>query len=87
MHEMSLMKDIVAKLDELSEQYKDREIKAISIKLGALSHISPEHFREHFDHACMDKPYKAADLKIEACSDESDPLAQEIVLENIEIAN
>ena len=51
MHEHSLMNNLMSKILSLAEKENAVQITKISVKLGALSHMSPEHFREHFDIA------------------------------------
>ncbi len=47
MHELSLIRNLLNKLEMIAIE-NDAKIVSIKIRLGALAHISPEHFREHF---------------------------------------
>jgi hydrogenase nickel incorporation protein HypA/HybF len=87
MHEASLMKDLMRKILEVSREQKDARVVGISIKLGALSHMSAGHFREHFAVAAQGTAAEGAKLKIEELSDTNDPMAQQILLESVEIAD
>ena len=55
------------------------------VRLGALSHITADHFREHFEHAIRETVAKDAKLDVVENKDEKDPQAQEIILESIEV--
>ena len=51
MHEMSLMADLLRKVERIAEEHGRGRIVRLTVRLGALSHFSPSHFREHFDRA------------------------------------
>lgn len=85
MHEYSLIANLFKKVDGLvKEQNADRATE-VTVRLGALSHISPEHFREHFEQAAPGTVAEGAQLNVLTSTDASDPNAQEILLESIEI--
>ena len=86
MHEASLMNDLMRKIESSAREQNARKVLGISIKLGALSHMSAGHFREHFSVASQGTLAEGAELKIETLRDLSDPRAQDILLESVEIA-
>ncbi|QPJ61591.1 MAG: hydrogenase maturation nickel metallochaperone HypA [Candidatus Nitronauta litoralis] len=86
MHEQSLMKDLMEKITSVSANEQNKPVDAVTVRLGALSHISADHFREHFAEASRGTIAENANLKIIVLDDINDPLAQEIILESIEIA-
>ncbi|MFZ5914677.1 MAG: hydrogenase maturation nickel metallochaperone HypA [Pseudomonadota bacterium] len=86
MHEFSLMADLLRKIEQLAKDADAGKIMAVKVKLGALSHITPEHFREHFEEAIVGTIAEGAELDVEQCGDEHDPNAQDILLESVEIA-
>jgi hydrogenase nickel incorporation protein HypA/HybF len=55
------------------------------VKLGALSHFSPDHFREHFEQASRGTVAEGASLEIELLTDISDPRAQDVIVESVDI--
>ncbi len=85
MHEVTLFKHLLEKVEELARENNATQVTKIKIRLGALSNISPGHFREHFDEVKPDSMAKFAELEIKQMSDETDPDAQEIILESIEV--
>ncbi len=85
MHEHSLLNDLMRKIDRVvHEQNVDCATK-VTIKLGAFSHISPDHFREHFDQAKPGTVAENAILEVYSSDDQSDPMAQEMILESLEV--
>jgi hydrogenase nickel incorporation protein HypA/HybF len=85
MHEFSLITDLMRKIGAIAcEQNADR-IAAVKVKLGALAHISGVHFREHFEQAAVGTPAEGARLDIEVSTDESDPHAQDILLQSVDV--
>ena len=86
MHEASLMKDLMRKIESVAHEQKAGRVIGISVRLGALSHMSASHFREHFAVASQGTIAEGADMNIKVLTDLNDAHAQEIVLESVEIA-
>lgn len=86
MHEFSLLKDLLGKIKAIAEENTSDKVISVKVKLGALAHISPEHFREHFDNAVVGTLAEDAKLEIETLTDMSDPHAQEVILDSVELA-
>lgn len=85
MHEHSLMKDLIRKIESIAREHETRRIVSVSVKLGALSHISADHFREHFIEAASGTVAEGARLDIMEMKDKTDPRAQDILLESVEL--
>lgn len=85
MHELSLIADLMRKLEDLARQHGARRITRVQVRLGTLSHISPEHFREHFEETARGTVAEGAALDIRVSTDLNDPHAQDILLESVEI--
>ena len=77
------MADLMGKVGAIASEQGAAKVVGLKVRLGALSHISPECFREHFAHAALGTQAEGARLEIETSSDECDPCAQDVVLENI----
>lgn len=86
MHEHSLLKDLLKKIDTIAKENNSDKIVGVKVRLGALSHISDEHFREHFERAVKGTVAENAKLDVVTLTDISDPQAQEIILESVEVA-
>tara|TARA_R100000005_G_scaffold96736_1_gene87147 strand:- start:6510 stop:6776 length:267 start_codon:yes stop_codon:yes gene_type:complete len=86
MHEAGLIRDLLAKINELASREDATSVTRVTVWLGALSHISPEHFAEHFRNETVGSLAEGADLTVEASADINHPQAQDILLRSIEIA-
>ena len=85
MHELSLFKNLLRKIASISEENEGKKIVVLTIKLGALCHLSADHFREHFEQFSVGTAAEGALLEIEECADYHAPDAQEMVLQSVEI--
>lgn len=85
MHEPSLMADLMRKLAEVARTHHARRIITIRVQLGALSHISPEHFQDHFELAVRGSAAEGCQLDIEVLADPRDPRAQDLVLLSVDL--
>ena len=85
MHEFSLIDDLLKKIETIVVSRKAKRAVVVTVKLGALSHISAEHFCEHFEHAAEGTVAESARLDVYESEDINDVLAQEILLESVEV--
>lgn len=85
MHEAGLMRDLMDKVAAVCSEHGAARVVAIEIWLGALSHMSPEHFAEHFATASPGTPAEGARIDIEASDDIEHPNAQDILLKSVEV--
>jgi hydrogenase nickel incorporation protein HypA/HybF len=86
MHELSLLSDIINKIQSISRENGGAAITRARIRLGALSHISAEHFRKHFYQAVPGTAAANSELEIIEAKDIDDPRAQDIILESVDLA-
>ena len=85
MHEFSLMAGLLKKINSVAIQQKAKKVVGVSVRLGALSNISADHFREHFVEAAKNSIVEGATLEIEESGDISDPNAQDILVTEVEV--
>lgn len=85
MHEMSLLADLMDKIKTIAHDHEAEEITEVTVRLGALSHISAGHFREHFEHAARGTLAEQARLNVVEDADMSAPHAQDILLESVDL--
>jgi hydrogenase nickel incorporation protein HypA/HybF len=85
MHEASLMKNLMNQILKIAREQGAQSVLRIRVKLGALSHMSPEHFQEHFDQISPGTIAEGAILETIQLTNPRDPLAQDILLESIEV--
>lgn len=85
MHEFSLINDLMRKIEAVARSQDGRKVVGIRIQLGALAHVSAEHFREHFAHAARGTTAEGARLDIEILNDVNDPNAMDILLNSVTV--
>ena len=85
MHEASLIADLLHQMTAIMRQQGTGRVVGVTVKLGALSHISPDHFREHFVYGVRGTIAEGARLTLEIGHDPGDPRAQEVVLDCLEV--
>lgn len=86
MHERALMDDLLGKILEVAREQGGVRVRRIRVRLGALSHFTVAHFREHFDHAARGTLAEGAVVEAELCEDITAPDATGVVLESVEVA-
>jgi len=85
MHEASLIANLVRQITALAHAHGARRVVGVHIKLGALCHIAPDHFRTHFVYGTRGTVAEGAQLTIERLTDTVSPLSQEVILDSIEV--
>jgi hydrogenase nickel incorporation protein HypA/HybF len=85
MHEQSVMANLMRKLADIAQTHHARRLTVVRVKLGALSHMSPEHFQEHFARAAGGTVAEACRLEVEVLADPQDPRAQDILISSVDL--
>jgi hydrogenase nickel incorporation protein HypA/HybF len=84
-HEKALMDDLLRKLEAEARAEGASRVTRICVRLGALSHFTEAHFREHFEHASKGTLAEGAAIEAELRTDPTEPDAQGVVLEAIDL--
>jgi hydrogenase nickel incorporation protein HypA/HybF len=79
------MRDLMREIDVRARAEGARRVTAVRVQLGALSHFSEGHFREHFADAAGGTLAEGARIEAELRTDPTEPGAQGVVLESIEL--
>ena len=85
MHEKALMDDLMRKIEAEASTEGGARVTRIRVRLGALSHFTEAHFREHFEHASHGTIAEGAEVEAELRTDPTEPDAQGVVLESIDL--
>ena len=85
MHETALVRDVVRRIEDLAQATGASRITGAKIWLGALSHLSAQHFREHYALEAQGSIAAGAILTIEASNDLDRPDAQRVRLESVDL--
>ena len=85
MHERALMNDLMREIDAVARADGAGRVTRVSVRLGALSHFTPEHFREHFADASRGTLAEGAAVHAVLEENLDDPRAAGVVLESVEV--
>ena len=85
MHERALMDDLMKKIVSVAHENGGVRVVRITVRLGALSHFTPEHFREHFVDASRGTLADGAEVDAVLEDDVHAPNADGVVLESVEV--
>jgi hydrogenase nickel incorporation protein HypA/HybF len=85
MHEHALMQDVLRRVGDVARAEGAARVTGIRVRLGALSHFTPDHFREHFADASRGTLAEGASVEAFVAADLSDPRAADVVLESVEV--
>lgn len=85
MHETALVKNLIQKLQTICAEEKAERVVDIAVWLGALCHMSPDHFSDHFRQEAAGTCAEYARLQIEASDDINHPNAQDVLLQSLEL--
>jgi hydrogenase nickel incorporation protein HypA/HybF len=84
-HEKALMDDLIRKLEAEAQAEGAARVTRVRVRLGALSHFTEGHFREHFLDASRNTVAEGAEIEAELGTDPTEPHAQGVVLESIDV--
>lgn len=85
MHEASLIRGLMRKITDLAKAEDAKHVTEVRVWLGAMSHMSADHFREHFDEASRGTIAEGASLVVDVSDSADDPNAQDLLLRSIEV--
>jgi hydrogenase nickel incorporation protein HypA/HybF len=84
-HEKALMDDLMREIESRARAEGAARVTRIRVRLGALSHFTSAHFCEHFEDAARETVAEGAEVEAELRTDPTEPAAQGVVLESIEV--
>jgi hydrogenase nickel incorporation protein HypA/HybF len=85
MHERALMKDLMGEIEGVARVDGATRVTRVSVRLGALSHFTEDHFREHFVDASRGTLAEGAVVDAVLEDDLEDPRATGVVLQSVEV--
>ena len=84
MHERALLADLVREIESVAAREHANRVIAVRVRVGPMSHMTPAHFVEHFVEATRGTIAEGAQCDVKSI-DPRDPLAQSIVLDELEL--
>lgn len=85
MHESALVDTLLRRVLDVARQAGAHRVSRVSVRLGALCHLSAEHLAGHFQDAAAGTPAAGAELRLQACSDATAAGALDLELESVEV--
>jgi hydrogenase nickel incorporation protein HypA/HybF len=85
MHERALMTDLMREIEDVALADAATRVTRVSVRLGALSHFTEEHFREHFVDASRGTLAEGAIVNAVLEDDLENPRAAGVVLQSVEV--
>ena len=85
MHERALMQDLMREIEDVARADGATRVTKIEVRLGALSHFTPEHFREHFVDASRGTLAEGAEVDATLATSIDEPRSAGVVLESVEV--
>lgn len=85
MHERALLTDLMREIEAVARADGATSVTRVSVRLGALSHFTEQHFREHFVDASRGTLAEGAAVDARLEDDLEDPHAAGVVLESVEV--
>jgi len=79
------MEDLVRKVLAVADAESAASVTRIRVRLGALSHFTPEHFVEHWADATRGTLAEQAEVDAVVDDDLAGEAAQGVVLESVEV--
>jgi hydrogenase nickel incorporation protein HypA/HybF len=85
MHERALMRDVLWRVEEVARVERAARVTRVAVRLGALSHLTADDFRAHFDDAARGTVAEGASVDAACDEDPFAPHAADVVLESVEV--
>ena len=75
----------MSRIDEVARAEGATRVTGIRVRLGVLSHLTPAHFREHFEDAASGTLAEGATVDARVVGDARSARARDVVLESVEL--
>ena len=85
MHERALMRDVMRRIEELARDEGAARVTRVDVRLGALSHFTPNHFRAHFADASRGTVAEGALVAATVAGDPAETHASDVFVESVEV--
>ena len=86
MHERALTRELLRKIEEVARAGGATRVTRVSVRLGALAQLTPEHFEAQFEEAARGTIAEGAELDALVDGDSADAHARDVVLYAVEVA-
>jgi len=83
MHEEALLRDLRRKLEEIGRDHPGERIRRVTLRVGALSHLTAPALRARWAETTARTPAESSELVVEVGRDPHDPGALGVVLASV----
>jgi hydrogenase nickel incorporation protein HypA/HybF len=80
------MEGVVRQLEQLAAREGASSVSAVRVWCGALSHFTPEHFREHFVRAAAGTVAEGAEVTVEMSDEITHPDAAGVRVVSVDVS-
>jgi hydrogenase nickel incorporation protein HypA/HybF len=84
-HERALMANLIRKVEDIGTANGAVRVTRVVVRLGALSHFTVDHFREHFVEAARGTVAEGAHVEARLDDDLAAVHAADVVLESVDV--
>jgi hydrogenase nickel incorporation protein HypA/HybF len=84
-HEQALMDGLMRQIEQVASDDGASRVTAVRVWCGALSHFTPEHFRDHFERASAGTVAEGAEVSVQMSDEITHPDAAGVRLESVEV--
>ena len=85
MHESGVVRELVARIEQVARAERAGRVRTIRVWLGALSHMTESHFLDHFRIESAGSVAEGAEVEVELSEDIGDPNAQGVLLRSLDV--
>jgi hydrogenase nickel incorporation protein HypA/HybF len=79
------MRDVIRRVEDVAGAEGASRVTRVAVRLGALSHFTAEHFREHFEDAARGTVAEGAVVEAVLEVDATDSRAGDVLVESVEV--
>ncbi|MBS2132199.1 hydrogenase maturation nickel metallochaperone HypA (plasmid) [Burkholderia thailandensis] len=85
MHETGIVRDLVSRIVRAAHEAGASKVRGVHVWIGALTSLSPEHLREHFEEEARGTPVEGTALHIELSDDTHHAQSQHVMLQRLDL--
>jgi hydrogenase nickel incorporation protein HypA/HybF len=79
------MRDVIRRVEDVASMEAAARVTRVTVRLGALSHFTAEHFSEHFEDASRGTLAEGAVVDAVLEDDATDARARDVLVESVEV--
>jgi hydrogenase nickel incorporation protein HypA/HybF len=85
MHEEAMLQDVIRKAEEVAKREGAARVTRVRLWVGARSHLDGPELRARWAYAVRGTALDGADVEIESSRERSDPNAERVMLQSLDV--